>query len=68
MFYKIRDVEIITNKRIIIADKQGLTGKKVEIYTIPLKSVNYPILIEFYQLHECLYLHLSLGLFQREVL
>lgn len=36
----IRDIAIITNKRIIVADKQGLTGKKVEIYTIPFKSIN----------------------------
>ncbi|WAA09051.1 PH domain-containing protein [Fervidibacillus albus] len=35
----IRDVAVVTNKRIIIADKQGLTGKKVEIYTIPFKSI-----------------------------
>ena len=35
----IRDVAIITNKRIIIADKQGITGKKVEVYTIPFKSI-----------------------------
>ena len=35
----IRDVATITNKRIIIADKQGITGKKVEIYTIPFKSI-----------------------------
>lgn len=35
----LRDVAVVTNKRIIIADKQGLTGKKVEIYTIPFKSI-----------------------------
>ena len=35
----IRDVAVVTNKRIIIADKQGLTGKKIEIYTIPFKSI-----------------------------
>lgn len=35
----IRDVAVITNKRIIIADKQGITGKKVEIYSIPFKSI-----------------------------
>lgn len=35
----IRDVATITNKRIIIADKQGITGKKIEIYTIPFKSI-----------------------------
>lgn len=35
----IRDVAVITNKRIIIADKQGITGKKTEVYTIPFKSI-----------------------------
>lgn len=35
----IRDVATITNKRIIIADSQGITGKKIEIYTIPFKSI-----------------------------
>jgi len=35
----IRDVAVVTNKRIIIADRQGLTGKKVEVYTIPFKSI-----------------------------
>lgn len=35
----IRDVAVVTNKRLIIADRQGLTGKKVEVYTIPFKSV-----------------------------
>lgn len=36
----IRDVAVVTNKRIIIADRQGITGKKVEVYTIPFKSIN----------------------------
>ncbi|KIL43587.1 hypothetical protein KP77_32930 [Jeotgalibacillus alimentarius] len=36
----IRDTAVITNKRLLIADKQGLTGKKVEIYTIPFKSID----------------------------
>jgi len=35
----VRDVATITNKRIMIADKQGVTGKKVEVYTIPFKSI-----------------------------
>ncbi len=35
----IRDVAVVTNKRLIIADRQGLTGKKVEVYTIPFKSI-----------------------------
>ncbi|AQQ52187.1 PH domain-containing protein [Planococcus lenghuensis] len=35
----VRDVAVVTSKRLIIADRQGLTGKKVEIYTIPFKSI-----------------------------
>ena len=35
----IRDIAVVTNRRIVIADRQGITGKKVEIYTIPFKSV-----------------------------
>lgn len=35
----IRDVAIFTNKRIVIRDAQGLTGKKVEIYTLPYSSI-----------------------------
>src|SRR5699024_8702594 len=36
----VRDVAVVTNKRFIIADKQGITGKKVEIFTIPFKSID----------------------------
>ncbi|MFC7363978.1 MULTISPECIES: PH domain-containing protein [Bhargavaea] len=36
----VRDVAVVTNKRFIISDKQGLTGKKVEVYTIPFNSIN----------------------------
>lgn len=36
----IRDIAAITNKRIIIADKQGITGKKVEIYSLPFRSID----------------------------
>ena len=36
----IRDVAIFTNKRLIVRDAQGLTGKKVEIYSLPWKSVD----------------------------
>ena len=35
----IRDRAIFTNKRIIIRDAQGITGKKVEIYSIPYSSI-----------------------------
>lgn len=36
----IRDVAALTNKRLIIRDAQGITGKKVEIYSIPWNAVN----------------------------
>ena len=36
----IRDNAIFTNKRLIVRDVQGLTGKKVEIYSIPYSSIN----------------------------
>lgn len=35
----IRDVAIFTDKRILVADKQGITGKKIEYYTIPYKNI-----------------------------
>lgn len=35
----IRDAAVFTDKRIIIADKQGITGKKIEYRTIPYKSI-----------------------------
>ena len=38
----VRDVAVVTNKRFIIADKQGLTGRKVEIYTIPFIPICIP--------------------------
>lgn len=38
-FKSMRDYGAITNKRIIYGDKQGIMGKKVEIYTIPLNSI-----------------------------
>lgn len=36
----LRDFAIVTNKRIVLGDKQGITGKKIELYTIPFKSIN----------------------------
>jgi hypothetical protein len=35
----IRDMFIFTNKRLILIDKQGVTGKKVEYHSIPYKSI-----------------------------
>jgi hypothetical protein len=40
-FKLIRDMFVFTNKRLILVDKQGLTGSKVDFMTIPYKSVNY---------------------------
>lgn len=36
----LRDSATFTDKRIIIRDVQGLTGKKVELYSIPYSSIN----------------------------
>lgn len=35
----IRDQFIFTNRRLILVDKQGLTGSKVEYRSIPYKSI-----------------------------
>jgi hypothetical protein len=37
----IRDLFIFTNKRLILVDKQGITGKKVEYHSIPYKSITH---------------------------
>lgn len=38
-FKLIRDVFIFTNKRLILVDKQGITGRKVEYLSIAYKSI-----------------------------
>ncbi|MCF0260346.1 MAG: PH domain-containing protein [Erysipelotrichaceae bacterium] len=35
----IRDVAVFTNKRLIVRDSQGITGQKVETYSLPYKSI-----------------------------
>ena len=35
----IRDSAIFTNKRLIVRDAQGITGKKVEVCTLPYSSI-----------------------------
>ena len=35
-----RDSAIFTNKRLIVRDAQGLTGKKVEMYSLPYSAIN----------------------------
>ena len=38
-FRLIRDLFIFTNKRLILIDKQGLSGKKTEYHSIPYRSI-----------------------------
>ena len=35
----VRDMIVLTNKRIIVIDKQGVTGRKTEYLSIPYKSI-----------------------------
>ena len=39
-YQTVRDQAALTNKRIIIMDKQGMTGSKVEIYSLPYRSID----------------------------
>lgn len=36
----VRDMIVLTDTRLIIVDKQGITGKKIEYKTIPYKSIS----------------------------
>ena len=38
-FRLVRDLIIFTNKRLILVDKQGLSGKKQEVLSIPYGSI-----------------------------
>lgn len=37
----IRDMFLFTNKRLILVDKQGVTGKKTEYHSIPYRSITH---------------------------
>ena len=39
-FKTVRDLAIFTNKRLIVRDAQGLTGRKVETYSLPYSAIN----------------------------
>ncbi|KXS40554.1 MAG: hypothetical protein AWU54_1938, partial [Candidatus Frackibacter sp. T328-2] len=40
--YKVlRDYFVFTNKRLLLIDKQGMTGNKVEYHSIPYKSIRH---------------------------
>lgn len=37
----IRDLFVFTDKRLILVDKQGLTGKKIEYHSLPYRSITH---------------------------
>lgn len=40
-FVLVRDLIVFTNKRLILVDKQGLTGKRKEYHSVPYRSVTH---------------------------
>ena len=40
-FKVIRDLFIFTDKRLVLVDKQGISGKKVEYHSIPYRSISH---------------------------
>ncbi len=41
VYQLIRDYFVFTNKRLVMVEKQGVTGRKVEYHSIPYKSVSH---------------------------
>jgi hypothetical protein len=37
----VRDTFVFTDRRLILVDKQGMTGRKVEYHTIPYRSITH---------------------------
>ncbi|OCA84444.1 cytoplasmic protein [Bacillus sp. FJAT-27225] len=37
----VRDMFIFTNRRLILVDKQGITGKKTEYHSIPYRNITH---------------------------
>ncbi|HEV2082408.1 MAG TPA: PH domain-containing protein [Brevundimonas sp.] len=37
----IRDMIVFTNERLILVDKQGITGKKIELHSIPYSKISH---------------------------
>ncbi|MER6977902.1 PH domain-containing protein [Streptomyces carpinensis] len=37
----IRDTILFTDRRLVLVDKQGITGKKVEYHSIPYRSITH---------------------------
>ena len=39
VFKEIRDMYVFTSSRLILIDKQGLTGRKVEYHSVPYRAI-----------------------------
>jgi Bacterial PH domain len=37
----VRDMIVFTNERLILIDKQGMTGKKIELHSIPYSKITH---------------------------
>jgi len=37
----VRDLIVFTNERLILVDKQGVTGKKIELHSIPYSKITH---------------------------
>ncbi len=40
-FKLVRDLIVFTDKRLLLVDKQGITGKKVEYHSVPYKAISH---------------------------
>ncbi|WP_100331186.1 PH domain-containing protein [Bacillus xiapuensis] len=40
-FQILRDLIVFSNKRLILIDKQGMTGKKMEYHSIPYRNITH---------------------------
>ncbi len=40
-FKLVRDLIVFTDKRLIMVDKQGMTGKKTDYHSVPYKSISH---------------------------
>ncbi|SFM62792.1 PH domain-containing protein [Nocardia asteroides NBRC 15531] len=40
-FILVRDAMLFTNRRLILVDKQGVTGRKVSYHSIPYRSISH---------------------------
>ena len=36
-----RDLIVFTDKRLLLVDKQGITGKKIEYHSVPYKAISH---------------------------